>query len=748
MKVGMRFDDGNDIEVDIGEFAIHADGSALLRYGDIVVLSTVVSSKENVPGIDFLPLTVEFREKSYAVGEIPGGFYKREGKPTEGEILISRLIDRSIRPLFAQGYVEDTQVVSYVLSADDSSNSDIACINATAIALLVSDIPFNIPVAAVKVGMRGDRIILNPRTEEDRKELELVVAGTETGIVMVEGRANFISEDKFIDALYFAHKHIKNMIEFEKKIIAVMGKPKREFKPITYSEEIIRKIADLVDINDIVFAQPKIARKNKEKEALDMLLQKIDEICPPDDKFSDQERKAILTQSFFELERRAIRRTIIKERKRIDNRGPDDIREISIKIGFLPRAHGSAIFARGETQALVTVTLGTPKDVQPVETFGVMSEKEVKRFMFHYNFPPFSAGEVKPIKGPSRREIGHGYLAEKALLPLIPDEEKFPYTIRIVSDILSSNGSTSMASVCGGSLALFDAGVPVAFHVAGVAMGVIKEDDEYEVITDILGDEDHIGDMDFKIAGSRWGISAVQMDLKTFGLSFDIIRNAVMKAKRARGKIIETMENEISKPNPLSIYAPRFSKVKIDIDKIGILIGPNGRNIKQIVERTGADIEVDAEGNVKIFAPSEEKLKECLDLVNYYTSDIEVGKIYSAKVKRILPNGALVQLLPSLQYAFLHISHVDVKRISKVTESLKPNDEIEVKVTKIEEDGRILVSRREVLLRSAESKVGGENNVGHTEERRYTYESKTTPQHRSAKQSRTERIGRKKQKNE
>jgi polyribonucleotide nucleotidyltransferase len=391
---------------------------------------------------------------------------------------------------------------------------------------------------------------------------------------------------------------------------------------------------------------------------------------------------------------------ILEEKKRIDGRGPDDIREIEIKLGVLPRAHGSAIFRRGETQALVSATLGTPRDVQLVEYFGV--EGEAKRFMLHYNFPPFSSGEVKPIKGPSRREIGHGYLAEKALAPLIPPEDKFPYTIRVVSDILSSNGSTSMASVCGGSLALFDAGVPVPFHVAGVAMGVIKEGEEYEVITDILGDEDHIGDMDFKLAGSREGISAVQMDLKTFGLSFEIIKDAVMRAKRAREKILDIMYNEISSPKHLSPYAPRFSKLKIDTDKIAALIGPGGRNIKQIVDITKADIEIEQDGTIKIFAQDEQRLNQAVELINYYTSDIEEGKIYKAKVKRILPNGALVQLLPSYQYAFMHISQVDTHRINRVVDSIKPNEEIEVKVIKIEEDGRILVSRKEAIIEAQE----------------------------------------------
>ncbi|MFN3660500.1 MAG: polyribonucleotide nucleotidyltransferase, partial [Brevinematales bacterium] len=509
MKIGTKLDNGLEIEVDVGELATQADGSALLRYGDTVVLSSVVSSKTNITGIDFLPLTVEFRQKSYAVGEIPGGFYKREGKPTEEEILTSRLIDRSIRPLFPDGFCEDTQVISYVLSSDGKLGEDVVAINTTAISLLVSDIPFNIPVAAVKVGMKGDRFILNPTSEEE-SDLELVVAGVENGIVMVEGKANFIPEEKFIEALRFAHEHIKKLIDFQIKVARAVGKPKREFKPITFSEDVIKKIADIISPTEIIYTQPKVARRNKEKECYEKLLEKLDEIVPPQDKYSDEERKSILSQSFFELIRRTIRREILSSGRRIDGRKPDDIREIKIKLGVLPRVHGSAIFIRGETQAMVTATLGTRKDVQLVETFGIVSPTEVKRFMFHYNFPPFSSGEVKPIKGPSRREIGHGYLAEKALLPLIPSEDKFPYTIRLVSDIFSSNGSTSMASVCGGSLALFDAGVPVPFHVAGVAMGVIQEGEKYEVITDILGDEDLIGDMDFKIAGSRGGISAVQ----------------------------------------------------------------------------------------------------------------------------------------------------------------------------------------------------------------------------------------------
>ncbi len=700
MKFGMKFE-GEDFEVQINEVAIHADGAALLRYGDTVVLSTVVSSKKNVAGIDFLPLTVEFREKSYAVGEIPGGFFKREGKPNEREILSSRLIDRSVRPLFAQGYVEDTQVISYALSADKEHEADIAAINATAIALLISDIPFSIPVAAVKVGMKDGKFIINPKRDEEKQELELVVAGTETGIVMVEGRANFISEEKFIDAIYFAHKYIRKLIDFQKKIVEIFGKPKRQYKPITYSEEVIEKIANKIDIKDIVLEPSKYQRRLKEESTLDELKKDLDYFVQPSDRFSDEERFSILSQSFFELQRRFIRKMILEKKKRIDGRGPDDIREIEIKLGVLPRVHGSAIFRRGETQALVSATLGTPRDVQLVEYFGVEGEK--KRFMLHYNFPPFSSGEVKPIKGPSRREIGHGYLAEKALAPLIPPEDKFPYTIRVVSDILSSNGSTSMASVCGGSLALFDAGVPVPFHVAGVAMGVIKEGEEYEVITDILGDEDHIGDMDFKLAGSREGISAVQMDLKTFGLSFEIIKDAVMRAKKAREKILDIMYNEISSPKHLSVYAPRFSKLKIDTDKIASLIGPGGRNIKQIVDITKADIEIEQDGTVKIFAQDEQGLNRAIELINYYTSDIEEGKTYKAKVKRILPNGALVQLLPSNQYAFMHISQVDTRRINRVIDSVKPNEEIEVKVIKIEEDGRILVSRKEAIIEAQES---------------------------------------------
>jgi len=709
MKFGMKFE-GEDFEVQINEVAIHADGATLLRYGDTVVLSTVVSSKKNVAGIDFLPLTVEFREKSYAVGEIPGGFFKREGKPNEREILSSRLIDRSVRPLFAPGYVEDTQVISYALSADKEHEPDIAAINATAIALLISDIPFFIPVAAVKVGMKDGKFIINPKQEEEKQELELVVAGTETGIVMVEGRANFIPEEKFIDAIYFAHKHIRKLIDFQKKIVQIFGKPKREYKPITYSEEVIEKIANKIDVKDIVLEPSKYQRRLKEETTLDELKKELDYFVPPSDRFSDEERFSILSQSFFELQRRFIRKMILEKKKRIDGRGPDDIREIEIKLGVLPRVHGSAIFRRGETQALVSATLGTPRDVQLVEYFGVEGEK--KRFMLHYNFPPFSSGEVKPIKGPSRREIGHGYLAEKALAPLIPPEDKFPYTIRIVSDILSSNGSTSMASVCGGSLALFDAGVPVPFHVAGVAMGVIKEGEEYEVITDILGDEDHIGDMDFKLAGSREGISAVQMDLKTFGLSFEIIKDAVMRAKKAREKILDIMYNEISSPKHLSVYAPRFSKLKIDTDKIAALIGPGGRNIKQIVDITKADIEIEQDGTVKIFAQDEQGLNRAIELINYYTSDIEEGKTYKAKVKRILPNGALVQLLPSNQYAFMHISQVDTRRINRVVDSIKPNEEIEVKVIKIEEDGRILVSRKEAIIEAQESQKNAATKKG------------------------------------
>lgn len=690
---------GRNFEFTVGGYAEQADGAVTLKYGDTVVLATCVATGKPIIGTGFLPLTVEYREKTYAAGKIPGGFYKREGRLTEKETISARLIDRALRPLFPKGFSEEVQVVVWTLSADGENDPDFLGISASSCALTLSDIPFFEPVGAVRVGFK-DRFILNPKTQEKIENLDIVVAGTEDAIVMVEGRAKFFPDEKFAQALKFAHSAIKEIIALQKMLASSYGKKKRDFKAILPTDELKERICKVVDVEGILSLPSKAERRGAEREAMETLRNKIDELIP-DEELVEDEKVGLASMALDEIKREIMRAWILQG-KRIDGRSFDDIRQTTCEVGVLPRTHGSSIFKRGETQALVTVTLGSTEDVQFIEA---LESESFKRFMLHYNFPPFATNEVKPIRGPSRREIGHGVLAERALSPIIPDDDTFPYTIRVVSDILESNGSSSMASVCGGSLALHDAGVPVLGHIAGVGMGLVKTDDGFIILTDILGDEDHVGDMDFKVAGSETGIVAIQMDLKTHGITFEIIHSALMKAKSARIKIIEKMKRTIAKPREhLSAWAPRYMKVSISPDKIGILIGPSGRNIKAVIAATDSKIDIKDDGKVIVFAPDEDKLKKAIKLIEYYTQDIEEGKVYMGRVKKVLDDGVLMELMPSGTWAFLPIAHIDRKWIRKITDVLKVGDEALVKVLRIEADGRIVVSRKAILSRYDEEK--------------------------------------------
>lgn len=684
--------------LEVGKLAKLADGSVYAQYGDTSVIATVVASREVTEGMDFAPLVVEYREKSYAAGKIPGGFFKREGRPSEKEILTSRLIDRTLRPLFPKGFKSEVQIIVWVLSSDLQNTPDVLAINAASAAMYLSDIPFE-PVGAVSVGRLDDKWVINPTFEEiSRSDINIVVAGNESGILMVEGGSNEAKDDDIVKGISYGYERLKEIIQLQKKL-ASHAKPKREILILDEKElknEIEKKVAkQMLEAINIV---SKAERRDKLVELLDFLWEEL----APDEE--EETRRLQISNCFTDLERTLVRKRIKEEGKRIDGRGIDDIRPISCEVSVLPRTHGSALFTRGETQALVVSTLGTSSDAQIVDA---LEGESHKRFMLHYNFPPFSVNETRPLRGPGRREIGHGALAERALVPVIPDESDFPYTIRIVSDILQSNGSSSMASVCGASLSLMDAGVPVKKHVAGIAMGLIKEGEWYCVLTDILGDEDHIGDMDFKIAGTEDGITAIQMDIKIPGVTEDMMHTAVMKARSARLKILEDMKKAISEPRKeLSKNAPRYTYIQIRQEKIKDLIGPGGKNIRSIVEKTGVKIDIEDSGRVAIAAVSSDDAEKAIKLIQETIKEVEVGKIYNGKVRRIAEFGAFVEVLPGVD-GLVHISQIDFNRIKQVRDVLKVGDQIPVKVIEVDKDGKIRLSRKEALRELQEKK---ENN--------------------------------------
>ena len=671
--------DGKFFEFQTGYLAKQANGSILAKCGDTAVLVTAVFNEDVKDDLDFFPLTVNYLEKAFAAGKIPGGFIKREGKASDHETLVSRLIDRSIRPLFPEGFKHEVQVIATVLAMEDDNNPDVVALNGASLALCISEIPFDGPVGAVRVCKFGDTLVINPSMEDEEKaDLNFVVAGREDAITMVEGEANEVSEKDVIEALKLAHEKIKEIIKIQKELIEKCGKPKIEFTPPELNKELLNEIKEryLSKIDELIFIKEKLKRRNSLKK----LKKEIQENYEED-----------ISEIFKEIVDQRVREYIIKEGKRIDGRGVKDIRPIECKVGIFKRNHGSGLFTRGETQAFVTVTLGSGEDEQIVDS---LSGEESKRFMVHYNFPPFSVGEIGFLRAPGRREIGHGYLAERALSKVIPPEEEFPYTIRVVSEILESNGSSSMATVCGGSLALMDAGVPVKSHVAGIAMGLIQEGDKFIVLSDILGDEDHLGDMDFKVAGTENGVTAVQMDIKIEGLKFDILEKALEQAREGRLYILQKMKKAISEPRKdISPYAPRVVTLHINPEKIPNLIGPSGKHIKSIIDETGVKIDIEQDGTIRVYSKSVADIDRAKELIFDYTREVKEGEIFTGKVIKILDFGAIVELLPGVT-GLLHISEIDNKRIRNIADYFGVGDEVLVKVIKIEPDGKVKVSRK------------------------------------------------------
>ncbi|PYR91619.1 MAG: polyribonucleotide nucleotidyltransferase [Acidobacteria bacterium] len=681
-----------ELSIEIGKLAKQAHGSALVRYGETVVLVTACADKEPREGLDFFPLTVDYRENFYAAGKIPGGFFKREGKPSEREVLNSRLIDRPIRPLFPEGYQNETQVIALVLSADPDIDPSMHAIIGASAALYTSTIPFAHPIAAVRVGLIDGRYYLNPTyTELKNSRLNLAVAGMEDGIAMVECGANEVSEEIMVEALNFAHQAIRQIIELQKQLYDKIRPEKLAVEAPKIDAAVSKKIekeirASLEDALD--------THKYSKLESyalVDAAKEKAVELFP--EAAEDEEKLVMIKRVFGALKERIFRDQILYKRERPDKRDFKTIRPIWIETSVLPRTHGSAVFTRGETQALVTATLGTADDVQRMDR---LEGESYKRFIMHYNFPPFSVGEVSPLRGPGRREIGHGALAERALLPMIPSEEAWPYTIRVVSDILESNGSSSMATVCGGTLALMDAGVPIKAPVAGVAMGLVKEGDTYAVLTDIAGAEDHYGDMDFKVAGTRDGITALQMDIKIPGVTAHIMSEALAQAKEGRLFILDKMLEAISEVRTeISPYAPRIYSMKIPTDKIRDVIGPGGKMIRSIIEQTGVKIDVSDDGRVNIASSDGPSANKAIEIISNLTATPEIGKTYRGKVVRIADFGAFVELFPGTD-GLLHISEIDENRIRNVRDVLQEGDQVMVKVVGLE-GNKIKLSRKAVL---------------------------------------------------
>ena len=689
---------GRTLVLETGKIAKQANGAVTARYGDTVVLVTAcMASKPN--DRDFLPLTVDYRENTYSAGKIPGGFFKREGRPTEKEILVSRLIDRPMRPLFPDSWRNETQIIAMVLSADSANDPDVIAVTAASAAAYCSDLPFSDPIAAVRVGLLDGQLVANPTVAEQKtSKLNIVVAGTEKGIVMVEAGAFEVSEEKVAEALDFGHEQIRKIVRGIKELHNQLKPAKVVVEPLPFDQKIYDDLkknfgAKLLDALN--------TQKYPKKESYHLVESLEDEIVK--DIPEEEEEKLALTKRAFErLREDFFRAEVLKAKRRPDGRAFDEIRKITCEVGLLPRVHGSALFTRGETQALATLTLGTKEDMQRLDL--LFEQDTFKRFMLHYNFPPFSVGEVKPLRGAGRREIGHGALAERALANLLPPEVEFPYAMRVVSDILESNGSSSMATVCGGSLALMDAGVPMKAPCAGIAMGLVVGDGNYSILTDIAGAEDHYGDMDFKVAGTREGITALQMDIKVTSISISMMREALAQAKKARIEILDTMEKTLNTHREtISIYAPRLYKLNIPTDKIRDLIGPGGKKIKSIIEQTGVKIDVMEDGTVHIFSTSGAGGDQALQMVREVTASAEVGKTYLGRVVRLAEFGAFVELFPGTD-GLLHISEISEHRIRDVRDELKLGDQVLVKVLAIE-GNKIRLSRKALIKEAREKQA-------------------------------------------
>ncbi|MBI4456328.1 MAG: polyribonucleotide nucleotidyltransferase [Acidobacteria bacterium] len=680
---------GREFHIETGKVAKQADGAIMVRYGDTVVLVTACSALTVKEGADFFPLICDYREYTYAAGKIPGGFFKREGRPTEKEVLNSRLIDRPVRPLFPQGYKNETQIIAMVLSADPDNNPDILAICGASAALYLSPIPFYVPIGAVRVGLSGEKLILNPTFEQLKtSRLNLVVVGTKDAIVMVEAGANEVSEEKMVEALQFGHGHIKELVKLQEELYERLGVAKREY----VREELDRALLSEVEqeardsIREALYTRGKIISETLMNQAHDRIV----ESYPAD----DPKKRLEVSTAFEKLKERIFRDDLLKTQKRPDGRQFKELRQITAEVGLLPRTHGSALFTRGETQALVTATLGTAEDMQRIDD---MLGEYSKKFMLHYNFPPFSVGEVGFLRGPGRREIGHGALAERAISGVLPDEDKFPYTLRVVSDILESNGSSSMATVCGAILALMDAGVPIKAPVAGIAMGMVKEGDECVILTDIAGAEDHYGDMDFKVAGTTRGITALQMDIKIGGIDAALMSQALRQAKEARLTILSKMLETISRPRAdISVLAPRIVQIQIPVGKIGAVIGPGGKVIRGIQEQTGAEINIEDDGTVNVASVGGEAAEAAIRMIRELTATAEVGKTYLGKVTKVMDFGAFVEILPGTE-GLLHISEFAEHRIRDIREECKPGDQILVKVLNVDSQNKIKLSRKAVL---------------------------------------------------
>ncbi len=681
---------GRALRVEAGRLAKQAAGACLVQFGETVVLAAVTVS-DNVSTLPFFPLTVEYREKSYAAGKIPGGFLKREGRPSDEEVLAARVTDRSVRPLFPEGFKNEVQVFIYVLSADQENDADVLGVTAASAALMMSKVPWNGPIAAVRVGRVEGAWILNPTFQQlEFSDVDMTVSGSRDSIVMVEGGALELTEVEIVKGLEVAHKGIRELLDAEEELVADLRQPKMEWTKIEPPPELVARVKQLAEAR--VSEALNLPEKSERAQALGALKATIQEQLAAE--FPDNSKDVATV--IEEIEYRTMREQVLTHRERVDGRDPDTVRPITSEVGVLPRTHGSALFTRGQTQALVSVTLGTVSDEQRIDSIDVAQET-TKSFMLHYNFPPFSTGEVRPIRGTSRREVGHGALAERALQALLPPYEQFPYTIRIVSDILESNGSSSMATVCGGTLALMDAGVPIKAPIAGVAMGLVGDGNRFAILTDIAGQEDHYGDMDFKVAGSADGITALQMDIKMQGLSRSVLEQALEQARVGRLHILEKMATAIDRPRPnISPYAPRIFTMQIPRDRIRDVIGSGGKTIRSIIEETGCKIDVEDSGKVSIASSDEAAALRAIQIIEGLTQEPEIGKVYTGKVRRVEPYGAFVEILPG-QDGLVHISELAPYRVRQTTDVVKEGDEVTVKIIAVDPMGKIKLSRKQAL---------------------------------------------------
>ena len=690
IKSESREINGQSLHIETGRIARQASGSAVVTMGETVVLVTVVASDQVREGIDFLPLTVEYQEMSYAGGRIPGNYFRRDmGRPSERETLVARLIDRPLRPLFPKGWMYETQVIASVLSTDKQNEADVLAVVGASAALEVSHVPFKGPIAAVRVGRVDGKLITNPTlTEQEQSDINLIVAGSRSAVVMVEGGGRFVSEVDMIDAVFHGHEALQPLLDMQEEIRRHAGKVKVEFPPPSKDETLRQRIREIATpgLQEVITTPEKMKRQEKRTGVVARTRESLSPEYP--------EKEGEIKETLDDLEREMVRRMILDEGKRIDGRSLTEVRPIECMVGVFPRVHGSALFTRGETQALVLTTLGTEMDEQRVET---IYGNRFRNFLLHYNFPPYSVGEAKRLGGPGRREIGHGALAHRALQPVVPIKEEFQYTIRVVSEILESNGSSSMASVCGGSLSLMDAGVPVKEAVAGIAMGLISEGDKTAILTDIIGDEDHYGDMDFKVTGTKDGVTGLQMDIKIEGVTREVMQRALDQAKSARLFILDKMNQAISRPrSEISQYAPVITTVQIRPEKVRLLIGPGGKVIREISSVTDSRIDVDDQGKVVIASPDGQAAKAAVDMIGKIVQEAEVGKLYMGRVRKIMDFGAFVEIFPGTD-GLIHISQLDKERVNKVTDVLKEGDEVLVKVLEIDKNGRIALSRKAAL---------------------------------------------------